>query len=930
MRNIAILFMTLFAQNLFGQNLSIEGKIVDENNLNLAGAAVYLNEAELGTYTDESGHFSFNNLENKTYHLDISFIGYQSIEVSKNPSQDNNMIEVSLQPGVIMGQEILILGDRLKGQSKALNQQRSNMNISNIVASDQIGRFPDANIGDAMKRIPGITMQGDQGEARNIIVRGLAPHLNSVTINGDRIPSAEAENRNIQMDLIPSDMIQTIEVNKSVTPNLDADAIGGSVNLTTRPAPNDTRISATLASGYNFLSEKPNLTGGLIYGTRLAKDKLGIILSTSYNDNKFGSDNVEAEWENEAESPLTGDDIEVSPYINNFQIRQYEVQRIRRSFSANLDYKFNNDHSIFVRGMYNWRDDRENRYVNEIDDIEPVFQDDTENIVGYEGIGIRESKAGIDSDRNRNTRLEDQRVRYMAIEGQHQFNNAFSANWVLSLANASEERLNERYIVFETEDAFALNHNISNAKFPLITASEPIDLATYELDEITDESQFTEENDFNARVDFGHKIHLFDHLGEVKWGVKYRNKDKSRDNTFDEYSPVNDNIENLSMTELINKTKSNFLPGSKYQAGDFASAEYLGKMDLFNSSLFEKESKPDEYLPGNFEASEDVLAAYAMVEQKFSDKFSTTLGLRMEHTQLEYLGNELADSEELIKQNRGESSYTNFLPGIHLKYDLTHYSILRLSWSNTLARPNYYDLVPYRDVIAEDEEIFAGNPNLEPTQSSNIDLMAEHYFNTVGIVSGGFFYKKIDKFIYLLEGEDQATGYDLFQPQNGANANLYGFEVAFQKQLDFLPNNLKGLGIYLNYTYIGSKAEGVRNEDGELREDISLPGASPQMFNASLSYELKKWVARLSLNFSDAYIDELGDSDFYDRYYGKQFFLDFNASYAITDNWRVFVEANNLTNQPLRYYQGVSQRTMQMEYYNSRINIGIKYDFFKK
>src|SRR5690606_26047176 len=149
------------------------------------------------------------------------------------------------------GVEVSAFG--FSGQSKALNTQKNNTNITHVVSTDQIGKFPDANIGDAVKRIPGITMQMDQGEARNIIVRGLSPQLNSVTLNGSRIPSAEGDNRNIQMDLIPSDMIQTIEVSKAVTPDMDADALGGSVNLITRTAPQGFRVSATLGSGINFI-----------------------------------------------------------------------------------------------------------------------------------------------------------------------------------------------------------------------------------------------------------------------------------------------------------------------------------------------------------------------------------------------------------------------------------------------------------------------------------------------------------------------------------------------------------------------------------------------------------------------------------------------------------------------------------------------------
>src|SRR5690606_10798935 len=117
------------------------------------------------------------------------------------------------------------------GQAAALNQQKNSANVTNIVASDQIGRFPDANLGDALKRIPGVTIALDQGEARFGSIRGTEPRFNSVMVNGERVPSAEAEVREVQLDLIPADMVQAIEVNKTLTPEMDADAIGGSVNV---------------------------------------------------------------------------------------------------------------------------------------------------------------------------------------------------------------------------------------------------------------------------------------------------------------------------------------------------------------------------------------------------------------------------------------------------------------------------------------------------------------------------------------------------------------------------------------------------------------------------------------------------------------------------------------------------------------------------
>jgi TonB-dependent receptor len=908
----------------------LRGTISDEIGLGLPGANITIQGTKFGASTNVDGDYILQGLPEGTHIMQVSYLGYNTVQQGISiTGGEVTIANVSLEPGVIQGSEVLVLGDRLKGQAKAINQQKELINITNIVAADQIGRFPDANIGDAMKRIPGITMQGDQGEARNIIVRGLAPQLNSITLNGDRIPSAEADNRNIQMDLIPSDMIQTIEVNKAVTPDMDADAIGGSVNLVTRPAPDGFRLSATAASGYNLLAEKPIWTGGLIVGDRVGNGKLGYIISANINSHDFGSDNVEGEWEREVESPLTGEDIEVDPYMAEMDIRQYYVQRIRRSVQTSLDYKFNENNVIILRGMYNWRDDWENRYRLRWTDLEPVFEDGTENIIGWEGEGVRETKGGIGNDRVDYRRLEDQRVINGSLSGDHLFGN-LKVDWMASYSRASEERLNERYMAYEL-GAIPLTTDFSDTEFPFIGPVNASDAAldNWELDEITEENQYTEEEDMNARLDFSYPTQFAWGKGNVDFGVRARLKMKFRDNNFFEFSPQV-GLETLGMVDVEDQSKDNYLAGEKYQAGPFVSREFLGDLDLEDGNIFEKEEVPDEYLPENYEASEDVYGAYVMWNQELSDKFSFLAGVRYEATSIEYTGNELIDGEEVISEITNSADYANVLPGLHLRYKVTPRTIVRAAWTNTLARPNYYDLVPYRNVVEEDSEIFQGNPDLDPTTSMNFDLMADHYFKSVGLVSGGVFYKQVDDFIYLLEREDAATGYNLFQPQNGGNANLLGFEVSFQRQLDFLPGFWKGFGIYLNYTHISSDAEGVRNGDGELRENVDLPGTAPNMFNASLSYENKRLVLRASLNYSDAYIDELSDEAFFDRYYDEQLFVDFNASYAITNNLRIFGEVNNITNQPLRYFQGVQERTMQMEYYNARFNLGVKYDFFGK
>lgn len=960
MKNYLLSLLLFFPIVLLSQTGNIQGKISDENGIYLPGANIVIASLSKGAISDFDGKFTILDVPSGTYTLSVSYLGYadldQEIIIKDN---ETSLVSLFVLPKSMELDGVEVSAYVLSGQSKALNTQKTNLNITNVVSTDQIGKFPDANIGDAVKRIPGITMQVDQGEARNIIVRGLSPELNSVTLNGSRIPSAEGDNRNIQMDLIPADMIQTIEVNKAVTPDMDADALGGSVNLITRTAPEGFRVSATAGSGINFITDKRILNGSFLVGNRSKNGKFGWMVSASVNDNDFGSDNVEAEWTDEFEfntGVQDGDgedileEIDVNPYTNVTEQRTYLVQRIRRSFVANLDYRINANNNIFLKTMYNWRDDRENRFVlaQEILDGEDIGLDDFTIANGvptrFPVEAVRETKGGLDSKRQKNRRLEDQRMQNYSLGGNHLFGN-LKMDWMASYAKASEERLNERYAVFVSE--YSVNNNNSDSEFPIMTAvnaADASDLSSFEFDELTNENQYTEEEDINLFVNFELPVDLFDNGdGFMKFGGRGRFKNKFRDNDFFEFDLEND-FPTLADIPTKDYTDQDFLAGSQYMAGIYADESWLGNLNLNDSS---GDSLLDEFLPENYDVSENVLAGYVMFNQKLSDKFTVLLGARLEHTKLNSDGFRLTLIEEdegagieeeiVVEEVSDENSYTNILPGVHLKYDLSNSSILRFAWTNTIARPNYVDLIPRSVIVNEDNEIILGNPELQPTASMNFDLMVEHYFQSVGILSGGVFYKKIDNFIYtfISEAPDDSfgtgtEGYDVFQPLNGDSASIFGVEMALQRQLDFLPGFLRNFSLYLNYTYLTSSADGIRNEDGDERTDLDLPNTTPNMFNGSLGYADKRFSARLSANFSDSYIDEIGGNDFEDRFYDTQFFLDFNASYAINDKLRLYTDLNNITNQPLRYFQGVSERTQQVEFYSLRLTFGLKYDLFVK
>jgi TonB-dependent receptor len=930
------LVVTFFVLTLSGyaQKAIISGKVLDaDDKLPLPGAMIQIVGDNKYTVSDYNGRFELLNINIGTYQVTVKYIGYTPITHEITVEQGkNNVLDFALKTSGTELNEVVV-GDILKGQAKALNQQKNSKNIGNVISSDQVGRFPDANVGDALKRVPGITMQNDQGEARNIIIRGLAPSLNSVTLNGDRIPSAEGDNRNVQMDLIPSDMISTIEVNKTLTSDMDADAIGGSVNLVTRATPNGERISATLAGGFMPIREHATYTAGLVYGNRFFDNKLGAVFSGSYNNVNYGSDDVENEW--------VKDDFG-NEFVQASEIRKYDVQRIRRSGSVALDYKFDENNTIFANAIYNWRDDRENRFRTTYDDIEAIY--DGETITGFEGRVKRQTKGGVDSSRNKNRRLEDQRVQNYSIRGEHLINSKLDLDWSANYAKAREYRPGERYIEYR-QTGLEMSQDLSDLRFPLVTPTgEAVD--QFEFNSVTENTDETSESEFGAKINIRFPFSIIAaEKGRIRTGLRLRMKEKERNNNFFSYEPVNGGMDLLSEIPTSVYDGKNFNPGSKYVPGTFASASFLGSLDLNNSALFDKEADPAEFLAVNYNAKENIYAAYVRWDQDFNDKLSMVLGVRVENTHIDYTGNRVLDEEELESKINTTNAYTNVLPSISFQYNATKDLVLRAAATTALARPNYYALAPYVNNIAADKEITAGNPDLDATYSYNYDFMAENYFKSVGLISGGVFYKRLNDFIYnysdnqytdakfAADFPNQANpipageNWSFVQSRNGDVVDVYGFEVAFQRQLDFLPGKfLKGFGIYLNYTYTKSKAKGIADEDGNERNDISLPGTTPHMFNGSLSWENKRFSARISTNFTSDYLDELGSESYKDSYYDKQFFLDANASYKITSHLRIFAEANNLTNQPLRYYQGVEAHTKQAEFYQARYNFGLKFD----
>lgn len=899
---------------------TIRGRIVDASKQILPGASVYIEKLHTGVTSDVNGFYTFSNLDPGTYTVKVTYVGYTPVEMKITIPEGKTLDkDVVLNEGVEL-QEVVV-GGAFHGQRRALSSQKNSLGVTNVVSADQVGKFPDSNIGDALKRISGINVQYDQGEARFGQVRGTSADLSSVTINGNRVPSAEGETRSVQLDLIPSDMIQTIEVNKVVTPDMDADAIGGSINLVTKNSPYKRTIAATAGTGYNWVSGKAALNLGFTYGDRFFNDKLGLMVSASYQNNPAGSDDVEMAYKKND----NGDVV-----LGEYEVRQYYVTRERQSYSLALDWEINANHRIDFKGIFNNRNDWENRYRH-------TYKWDDETPNEYEV--IYETKSGGPDQRY--ARLERQRTMDFTLGGEHLFGK-LKMDWKASYAQAGEERPHERYLAFKKE-GIAMNTDWSDIRRPYMSPADGQDIllnATnsneFELDELTEQFEDIKEKDLKFSLNFELPLAKGRYANKLKFGAKVVDKDKNKWIDFYEYKPTDeDAFLTDALGHLQNEDRDGYMGGDRYKVGNFVEKEYVGDLNLTDANSFEQETKYDEMCE-NFEAHETVSAGYLRFDQQLGKKWNLMAGLRLENTHVTYSGyiyddgKESDKDESFTKTSERSKSYLNVLPSVLLKYDASEDFKVRASFTNTLARPKYANLVP--NVIIDKEDIAFGNPELNPTLSYNFDLSAEYYFKSVGLVSAGLFYKKINDFIVDYRQNDYeykgVTYEEMKQPRNAGDADLFGVEIAYQRDFGFIAPALKCIGFYGNYTYTYSKVKNF-NFEGRENEDLRMPGSPEHTANASLYFDKAGFNVRLSYNFASDFIDEVGEEAFYDRYYDKVNYLDLNASYTFGKKLKTtfYAEATNLLNQPLRYYQGTPDRSMQAEYYGVRVNAGFKINF---
>lgn len=959
-RNLVIssLILILFSQFILAG--VVTGRVSDTGSGDfLPGANVFLEGTNYGASSDRAGNYSITGVPEGSYTLRVTYVGYSdysnSVTVGSDPVNENVQLNVSY-----VAMDAVNVSGLAQGQAKALSLQRSAGNIKNIVSSEMIERFPDQNVADAIQRLPGVALETDHGEGRYVQIRGAEAQLNTTTLNGIRIPSPEDTERIVSLDVIPSFLLGSIELSKAITPDMDGDAIGGSVNLITKNGFDyDGRtINLKVAGGQRTMRGKNTGMAALNYADQLMNNRLGLIISGSYENNDMHTDNIEMEWDDKYEYVTdVVDSEEDETYVveesdgiilTDLQLRNYNLSRERMGITGNLDYKLNANSKLYVRTMWNRYTDFEERdrlrfrFDKSVDEEEPGS--------GYDPAdGLAVSLARIERDLKSRTSISY--INSYTFGGQHQFGK-IGVDYSYTISHAEELRTPSTNITFEVKDV-NWDYEYSDEHYPTMSnftdddggEFDPDDASNYELDEIellgkyfpnakdpdgnlaTDDDQIMT---FNVSMD----LSVGPLSGKVKAGVKLSSKEKVSDRTGNELWGW-DGENDFFMTDFNKDIDGNDFMDGNYTHTLGIDVDKIHNYMVANIDSFEILPVYEDVFFETWNAKEDLTAFYGMADMRMGN-INIIAGARMENASTEYTSwngdiEEIEDAEGTYEESLAlltavtkTADHSVALPMFHVKYGINDNMFARLAYTETMARPNYGSLVPY--VLAEDEEAEAGNPELIPAHSKNIDFMFEYYVGPLGIVSFGYFTKDIADYFYVGVFENLEVQGKVYEevkmPTNGEGATLSGWEINVQQQLSFLPGPLSGLGVYANYTSTTSEAD-----YGTDREKTTLPGQAGNTGNFSLSYETKKLSARLSYALSDKYIVEVGGDADEDVYYEPANRIDISLSYDPMANLTILADLMNVNNAPLGYFQGSESTPIQRELYGPSFRMGLQYDF---
>jgi len=969
----ALLVSSADAQTARG---AVTGSVTDSSGAVLPGAKVELQPGGLSVVSDANGQFTITNIAPGNYSLIVTYVGFVSYSQPLTLTA-GQVSRISAAMKVASANEsIVVTSERGHGEAASINEQRGSDNILQVLPVDVITSLPNTNIADAVGRLPSVTLERDEGEGKYIQVRGAEPRYNNVTIDGVEVAAPEAGVRQIKLDTMPANLIESVEVNKTLSANQDGDAIGGSVNLVTKAAERPTFYINGIG-GYTPISNGRPLTEMDSYvGQRFGESKkLGILIGGSYDWNGRGINDVEPvpvplgcgggqcldyTQNSSAQAPYT-------PTYDNESIRDYQYYRSRYGLTANIDYKLSDISGVYIRTLYS--------HFNNFGDVwgfgptVGTFQSTT--LTNADGTNSYYSA----------TRRPIDVIGSLQVGGKHVLSPKWLLIWDAAVSRSSET--NEGYLTVNFNPTSSLSNlqyaiNLNDHHVPSFIAQNgvnPYDLSQYSLNQFDSDHSYSPQINLEGAVAATRNYNWNGHFGTLEFGGKFRNAHKFQDTKDPVYAPLPGNTL-LASNVLGTYTNSTYYDGAFPGAFSSPQVDNTKFLAAFHGNpggyyVDQAGSVLNSY-SNDWDIIERVGAWYGMNTLQFG-RIRVQTGLRFEETTENLFAFTVGGGQSLPDGSTApptfaplsrSSSYLDPLPSAQVKFQLGQDSDVRVSYGRGIARPNFGDLPPAFGVNGlqlgvPGQVISYGNPNLKATHSNNFDVLFEQYLRPFGVIEGGFFYKDISDPIYegvkspitaaTVQQNPLLTPYIndiLAAPVQGTNAHLWGFEISYQQHLTFLPGFLNGFGMSANYSYTNSTALGI-----PLRTDQpALQRQAPSTGNFSPTYDKGRLSARLGVSYNGPQIFQyfyqnqtvnlnsnnqpvvttvpvpmgikgpLGDTYLYQHTQ-----VDAQAAFRVYKGLQFIFAGLNLTNEVFGFYNGSPQYPIQREYYKPSYEFGLRY-----
>lgn len=913
----------------------LSGKVTDTTGTApLQGAIVSVDGTNRSASTDRFGEYRIANLPAGDYSITVSYIGTPDVTSSVSVPTSGAELDFALGADVRFMDNVLVVGSKA-AQAGAINQQRAADSIVSVIDSDGLGYFPDTTVADSLQRVPGLSIVTDQGEGRYVSIRGINTDLVAASINGVRTPSPE-DRRGVLLDGVPSDLLDGIEVQKSLTPDVDADSLGGIINLKTISAfdRDGQFVRAKIEGQWNEITEEISPKATLTY-SNVFNDTFGVAVSLNYQDLRIESHNNEiGEF---------GFENNVAYLNDDYEHRWYDLTRERFGLVANFDWRVNENTDLYLRTLFNNYVDDEVRNKFEFRDLDDSEDSDAGGVIapGATTVPVNEMDAEV------RVREETRNIQTIALGGSTDMD-AWTFDYEVSYAFADEQDDNNHDVTFRFEDiqdSFpgVLTFDLSNPETPRISGTQSLfdaiyDPANYDLDSLEREFSINEDSEIGAHFDVSRESMIGDTPVTWKAGFKLRDREKIRDEDFLFFEP-DLNLADFARDSFIDNWR---LANPQPTWPDPDLTQSLRSFNNPSDPDFDAEGSFFDSNIADYVIDEQILAGYFMGTFEF-DQLTLVAGVRVEKTDIDLEGRLVQEDDLTATVTSFSNDYTNVLPSVNAKYEFNEKLIGRAAYYAAVVRPAFGDMAPFIEINDDRDEAAVGNPNLDPYEADNFDLSLEYYPTELSVLSVGLFYKDIQDAIFgatfdidevpgdidlsnlpseLLNGDDSDAGEigEIGTFINVDNSEIWGVEFNYVQSLEDVNPALEGFLISANLTLTDS--ESTLPEGRKVR----FLNQADTVWNVALGYDRGPWDLRISANYRGNNLDELIDEDL-DRTIDDRLLVEASAKYSVNDNLQIYLEGKNLTDEPEYYYFGDENRLMQYDEFGTSWILGARYTF---